>query len=49
MITKGNFGGAQRYVFDLATYLPKDRFDVAGAFWGGEGEGGEKKNNNKHP
>ena len=41
MITKGNFGGAQRYVFDLATYLPKDRFDVAVAY--GEGESlGEK-------
>lgn len=29
LITKGNFGGAQRYVFDLATHLPKDTFDVA--------------------
>lgn len=27
-ITKGNWGGAQRYVFDLATNIPKDRFDV---------------------
>lgn len=27
-ITKGNFGGAQRYVFDLATNLPKNEFDV---------------------
>lgn len=36
MITKGNFGGAQRYVFDLATHLPKDRFDVTVAC--GEGQ-----------
>lgn len=28
VITKGNFGGAQRYVFDLATNLPKDQFEV---------------------
>ncbi len=27
-ITKGNWGGAQRYVFDLATNLPKDRFEI---------------------
>lgn len=27
-ITKGNFGGAQRYVYDLATNLPKDRFEA---------------------
>src|SRR3989344_243972 len=27
-ITKGNWGGAQRYVFDLATNLPRDRFEV---------------------
>jgi len=36
MITKGNFGGAQRYVFDLASNLPSDKFDVVVAF--GEGE-----------
>ncbi len=36
LITKGNFGGAQRYVFDLATSLPNDQFDVAVAC----GEGG---------
>lgn len=29
IITKSNFGGAQRYVFDLATNLPKDRFEPA--------------------
>ncbi len=27
-ITKGNFGGAQKYVFDLATNLPKKDFEV---------------------
>lgn len=27
-ITKSNFGGAQRYVYDLATTLPHDRYDV---------------------
>jgi glycosyltransferase involved in cell wall biosynthesis len=28
VITKANWGGAQRYVFDLATHLPKAEFDV---------------------
>ncbi len=37
IITKSNFGGAQRYVFDLATNLPKDAFETTVAF-GGEGE-----------
>lgn len=37
VITKSNWGGAQRYVYDLATHLPKDQFDVAVAF-GGTGE-----------
>ena len=27
-ITKANLGGAQKYVFDLATSLPKDQYDV---------------------
>ena len=27
-ITKGNWGGAQRYVYDLATSLPKDQFEA---------------------
>lgn len=36
VITKGNFGGAQRYVFDLATHLPKDQFEGVVAF--GEGK-----------
>ncbi|MBI3634228.1 MAG: glycosyltransferase [Candidatus Yonathbacteria bacterium] len=29
VITKSNFGGAQKYVYDLATNLPKDKFEVA--------------------
>lgn len=36
VITKSNWGGAQRYVYDLATSLPRDRFDVAVAC-GGDG------------
>ncbi|MFH0804130.1 MAG: glycosyltransferase family 4 protein [Candidatus Zambryskibacteria bacterium] len=28
VITKGNFGGAQRYVYDLATHLSKSDFDI---------------------
>ncbi|MBY0539680.1 glycosyltransferase [Patescibacteria group bacterium] len=32
LITKANWGGAQRYVYDLATNLPKDRFEVRVAF-----------------
>lgn len=32
VITKSNWGGAQRYVYDLATALPKDTFDVSVAF-----------------
>ncbi|HWB34058.1 MAG TPA: glycosyltransferase [Candidatus Paceibacterota bacterium] len=32
VITKANWGGAQRYVYDLATNLPHDRFDIAVAF-----------------
>ena len=32
IITKSNWGGAQRYVYDLATALPKDQFDVKVAF-----------------
>ncbi|MBM3261617.1 glycosyltransferase family 4 protein [Candidatus Kaiserbacteria bacterium] len=34
VITKSNFGGAQRYVYDLATSLPMDRFEVTVAFGG---------------
>ena len=36
VITKSNWGGAQRYVFDLATNLPKEQFEVAVAL-GGDG------------
>ncbi len=35
LITKSNFGGAQRYVFDLATHLPKEEFEVVVAAGGG--------------
>lgn len=37
VITKSNFGGAQRYVYDLAVNLPKDKYSVAVAT-GGSGE-----------
>ncbi|MBU3968922.1 glycosyltransferase [Patescibacteria group bacterium] len=36
VITKAIWGGAQKYVFDLATNLPKDKFDVS-VIVGGEG------------
>jgi glycosyltransferase involved in cell wall biosynthesis len=32
VVTKSNFGGAQRYVYDLATNLPRDHFEVSVAF-----------------
>lgn len=41
LITKSNFGGAQRYVYDLATHLDPEEFDIAVAL-GGEGELKEK-------
>lgn len=41
LITKGNFGGAQRYVFDLATGLPKANFEVTVIM--GQGKTLEKK------
>lgn len=34
VVTKGDFGGAQRYVFDLATRLPHEAFDVVVASGG---------------
>lgn len=34
LITKSNWGGAQRYVFDLATGLPPSEFDVVVALGG---------------
>jgi len=36
VITKSNWGGAQRYVFDLATTLSKEQFDVS-VMLGGDG------------
>ncbi len=41
VITKSNWGGAQRYVYDLATNLPLDEFEVA-VILGGEGKLKEK-------
>jgi len=40
LITKGNLGGAQKYVLELASALPKDQFDVTVFF----GEGTELEN-----
>ena len=34
VITKSNFGGAQKYVYDLATSLPHETFEVAVALGG---------------
>lgn len=42
IITKSNLGGAQRYVFDIATALPREAFDVVtlcGAAQGSESAG----------
>ena len=36
LITKGNWGGAQRYVFDVATALPKEKFEVVVACGDGD-------------
>lgn len=36
LITKSNFGGAQRYVFDLASNMPKDEYETIVAL-GGDG------------
>src|SRR5574343_2108766 len=41
VITKSNFGGAQKYVYDLARSLPTDQFEVIVAL-GGEGILAEK-------
>jgi len=35
-ITKSNWGGAQKYVFDIATHLPQDQFEVVVALGGKE-------------
>lgn len=34
VVTKSNFGGAQRYVYDLATSLPQEQYAVSVAFGG---------------
>lgn len=34
VVTKSNWGGAQRYVYDLATGLPRDHFETAVALGG---------------
>ena len=34
VVTKSNWGGAQRYVYDLATSLPQDQFEIAVALGG---------------
>lgn len=41
VITKSNWGGAQRYVHDLAASLPSDQFDVAVALGGTGARGAE--------
>lgn len=40
LVTKSNMGGAQRYVFDLATRLSPEAFDVAVAFGNAQGSTG---------
>lgn len=40
VITKSNFGGAQRYVYDLATHLPSSDYEVVVAL-GGTGRKGD--------
>ena len=40
VITKSNLGGAQKYVFDIATHLPRSKFDVA-VVLGGDGTTGK--------
>lgn len=47
VITKSNWGGAQRYVFNLATALPRDDFDVAVAV-GGTGLAGSTEGELAH-
>ncbi|MCC7004851.1 glycosyltransferase [Candidatus Nomurabacteria bacterium] len=45
-ITKANWGGAQRYVFDLASSLPRDKYDIVVCF--GKGESLTKKLREKY-
>lgn len=35
LVTKSNWGGAQKYVYDLATSIPKNKYNVIVAFGGG--------------
>ncbi len=46
LVTKSNWGGAQRYVYDLATHLPPDRYEVIVA-GGGRGPLFEKLKKHK--
>src|SRR3989344_8488645 len=48
VITKSNWGGAQRYVYDLATNLQKENFEIKVAL-GGEGLLKEKLQENNMP
>ena len=41
VITKSNWGGAQRYVFDLTTHLPKEEFEVSVMLGGAGGKNAE--------
>jgi len=41
VITKSNWGGAQKYVYELATNLPKDKYEVA-VVLGGDGSLAQK-------
>jgi glycosyltransferase involved in cell wall biosynthesis len=38
IITKGNFGGAQKYVYDLATNLDKEKFEAVAACGNKDGD-----------
>jgi glycosyltransferase involved in cell wall biosynthesis len=42
VVTKSNWGGAQRYVYDLATNLPSDKFETVVAFGGTGSLGAEE-------
>lgn len=48
LITKSNWGGAQRYVFDLATSLPKEAYETSVAL-GGNGRLKDKLDSEKIP
>ncbi len=44
-ITKSNWGGAQKYVYDVATNLPKDKFDISVLLGGLPGQGNSELKN----